>query len=173
MKSVLQRRSASNWSAHSSRGRRSRFRIALILLSSGLLTCWLLALAACQKPEVKPVEIVQGDVCFRCKMPIAEKQYAAEFATKDGFVRKFDDIGCMVQHAQGKVGKANIIAYFAVDYGSKDKQWMKAEDASYVKSEKFQTPMNGGTLAFKDKGQAEAIAKQFQAQLLTFDQLLK
>ena len=68
-----------------------------------LLACATIALVACQQPIYKPVEIAQNDVCFRCKAPIVEKQYAAEFATKDRFVRKFDDIACMADYAQNKM----------------------------------------------------------------------
>ncbi len=141
------------------------------LVIGGLLACAFIALSACQKVDPKPVDIANGDLCLRCKMAITEKQYAAEFVTKDGFVRKFDDLGCMLQHAQGKGFKGNILAYFTVDYPSK--QWMKAEEGNYVKSEKFQTPMNGGILAFKDKSAAEKLAANYQAQLLTFNQLLQ
>jgi copper chaperone NosL len=141
------------------------------LIIGGLIVCAIIVLSACQKAEPKPLEIATGDLCLRCKMAITEKQYAAEFVTKDGFVRKFDDIGCMLQHAQSKGFKGNIVAYFIVDYPSK--KWMKADEGSYVKSEKFQTPMNGGILAFKDKTQAEKLATTYQAQFLTFDQLVK
>ncbi len=135
------------------------------------LACVAIALVACQQPTYKPVEIVQNDVCFRCKAPIAEKQYAAEFATKDGFVRKFDDIACMADYAQNKMKKDNIGAFYVVDYATKE--WLPAERAAFVKSDQFKTPQNGGILAFKDKGQAEKLAAQYQAKLLTFSDIVK
>ena len=138
--------------------------LAVVLMGAALI------LGACQKPAAKPLEIAQNDLCFRCKAPIAEKQYAAEFATKDGFVRKFDDISCMVDHAKGKVGVRNISAYFVADYGTKE--WLKGEEATFVRSEKFKTPMNGGILAFKDKAKAQGLAKNYQAAVLTLNDLL-
>ncbi len=135
------------------------------------LLCAAIVLVACQQPTYKPVEIAQNDVCFRCKAPIAEKQYAAEFATKDRFVRKFDDIACMADYAQNKMKKDSIGAFFVVDYASKE--WLPAEQAAFVKSDQFKTPQNGGILAFKDKGQAEKLAAQYQAKLLTFGDIVK
>ena len=142
-----------------------------MLLRGGLLACAVIALVGCQQPTYKPVEIVESDICFRCKTPIAEKQYAAEFATKDGFVRKFDDIACMADYAQNRMKKENIGAYYVVDYVTKE--WLPADQAAYVKSEQFKTPQNGGILALKDKAQAEKMAAQYQAQLVTFGDIVK
>ena len=137
----------------------------------GMLGFVAVALVACQQPTYKPLEIAQNDVCFRCKAPIIEKQFAAEFATKDGFVRKFDDIACMADYAQNKMKKENIGAYYVADYPTK--AWLPAEQAAFVKSEQFKTPQNGGILAFKDKGQAEKLAAQYQAKLLAFGDIVK
>ncbi len=136
-----------------------------------MLACMVVLLGACQKAEVKPVDITENDTCFRCRGPIADKHYAAELVTKDGFVRKFDDLGCMLEHAKVKIGKANIVAYFAMDFPTT--QWVKADEASFVKSDKFQTPRNGGLLAFKDPAKAQALAAQYQAQVMSFADLLK
>jgi len=136
-----------------------------------LLACVVISLGACQKAEVKPLDIAEHDTCFRCRGPIADKHYAAELVTKDGFVRKFDDLGCMLEHAKGKIGKANIVAYYAMDFPTQ--QWVKAEEAHFVKSDKFQTPRNGGILAFKDPAKAQALAAQYQAQLIPFADLIK
>jgi hypothetical protein len=77
----------------------------------------------------------------------------------------------MLEHAKTKIGKNNITAYYATDFPSQ--QWVKAEEASYVKSDKFKTPKDGGILAFKDKAKATALATQYQAQLVEFADLIK
>ncbi len=140
-----------------------------VILSAVLASCTALILSGCGgEIPTKPLDIGMGDTCVFCKQPITEKKFAAEFVTKDGFVRKFDDIACMVQHAN-KVKKANIAAYYAMDYPTS--QWIKAEDAFYVKS-KFKTPGNGGIIAYRDKAKAEGIAQQYQAQLIGFGDVL-
>jgi len=136
-----------------------------------LLACTAILVLACQKAPPKPLDIGTGDVCTRCRGVIAEKQFAAEFITKDGFVRKFDDISCMIEHAKNKVKMENIAAYFTMDYATQ--QWLKAEEAFYVKSDKFKTPKDSGILTFKDQSKAQALASQYGAQLVTFNDLLK
>ena len=136
----------------------------------GLLACLMMLLSACQKAEIKPLDVVTGDTCYRCRAPITEKHFAAEFVTKDGFVRKFDDISCMTQHA-AKVGKKNIEAYYVADFPSQ--KWLKAEEAFFVQSDQISTPKNSGILAFKDEAQAKALSSQYQAKLLSFKDMLK
>ena len=142
-----------------------------LLLFSGLLTLLAPLLIGCAKEPLKPVDLAADELCAFCKGVIVEKQYAAEFITKDGFVRKFDDIACMVQHAKGKVKRENVAAYFIMDFPTQ--QWVPAQDAKYVKSDKFKTPKDGGILAFKDPVKAQALATQYQAALVSFDDLMK
>lgn len=141
------------------------------MLGTFLASCILaLSLCGCGRGEVTPVDIGQHELCARCRSLIAEKQYAAEFITKDGFVRKFDDLSCLIDHA-GRVKRNSIAAVYAMDYASQ--QWIKGEEARFVRSDKFQTPQNGGILAFKNHEQAEALANQYKAELLTIDEVLK
>jgi copper chaperone NosL len=60
---------------------------------------------------------------------------------------------------------------FVMDYDSK--QWIKAEEAAYVKSERIQTPMAGGIVAFGQKPRAEGVSSQVQGQVITFEDLFK
>ncbi len=154
-----------------SMGRYPLYAAAPKFLLPGLLVCALVCVGACAQADIKPQNITENDVCFRCKAAIVDKHYAAELVTKDGFVRKFDDIGCMIQYAKEKIGKGNVAAYYATDFPSV--QWVKADDAFFVKSDKFQTPAGGGILAFKDQAKAQALASQYQAQLVPFKDLIQ
>ncbi len=153
------------------RPRASRLRLCRGAAATIALGALALMLAGCSETPApaKPVDIAKDDACTRCKQPIVEIQYAAEFITKDGFVRKFDDMGCMLEHAR-KVTPKRIAAFFAVDYDTK--AWMPADEAFYVRSERFKTPNNGGILAFARQERAEALAKQYEAELLKFADLL-
>lgn len=143
-----------------------RTAVSAILLSLTLL------LAGCGEPPApaKPVDIATDDICARCRQPISDVQFAAEFITKDGFVRKFDDMGCMLQLAQ-KLTPGKIAAFFAMDYDRK--VWMEAEEAVYVRSERFKTPNDGGILTFSSRERAQSLAAQYQAEVLDFSGLLK
>ncbi len=133
------------------------------------LLSWLMF--GCQKEPLKPVDLVDDDLCAYCRGVITEKQYAAEIITKDGFVRKFDDISCMVAQAKERVKPQNIAAYFVMDFPTQ--KWVSGQDAKFVKSDKFKTPKDGGILAFQDPAKAQALAAQYQAQVLSFDELMK
>ena len=149
------------------RARQLRQVTAIVVICSAMS---LLFHSACGTSEVLPVDIAKDELCARCKSMIAEKQYAAEFITKDGFVRKFDDLSCMIQHAE-RVKRDSIAVFYAVDYASQ--HWIKAEEARFVRSDKFKTPRDGGILAFEDHSQAKALSTQFNAELLAFSDILK
>ena len=130
-----------------------------------------LVLAACQAPPANPVDIREQDACARCKMPISDLRYVGEVIGKAGAPLKFDDIGCLVGYVKSRQPKPDFRASYVMDYDTK--QWVKTEEASFVRSEKIQTPMSSGMVAFRDKARAESVASQFQGQVLTFNDLLK
>lgn len=136
----------------------------------GLLFCSILIGAACEKAPVKPVNIGPNDVCFYCKSPIADVAFAAEFITKDGFVRKFDDFSCLIANAK-KLGKKNIRAFYAMDVLSKT--WSPVEQLQFVRSDKIRTPRSGGIVAFQDASKAKGVAARYQAELVRFDDIVK
>jgi copper chaperone NosL len=148
----------------------SRFKSPTVNLGA-LFICLLIGLCSCQSTaELKPSDITSTDTCTFCKMTIDQVQYAAEFITKDGFTRKFDDIGCMIKHSD-KVKKTNIAAYYVMDYANK--QWVKGEEAQFVQSEKIETPMNSGIIAFKDKSTADNVASQYGGKVVGLNDLIK
>ena len=133
-----------------------------------LIALWL---AGCGKPKFEPVEIAAEDMCAFCKMAISEKQYAAEFLNRDGDVFKYDEIGCMASYvAEKKVGDS-VAAFYVVDFHSK--RWLKAEEADFIISPNFHTPMGGGMVAFKDRSRAEAAAAANQGRLISFAEALQ
>jgi copper chaperone NosL len=102
-------------------------------------------------------------------MAISEKQYAAEIIPADGQAIKFDDLACLVNYVEGK--SLDIKAWYAIDYGSR--QWIEARKSHFVRSSELTTPMGGQMIAFKDRSQAEAAAKDFHGKLLAFDDLFR
>lgn len=133
-----------------------------------VLICSLFLIANCQKHAIAPVALAPEDTCGYCRMAISETQYAAELIDGDGQASKFDDIGCMANFL--KKNKAKPVAYFVMDFN--ERQWIKAEDAFYLRSSELSTPMNGGLIAFKTEAKAlEAVAK-FHGQLLGFKEIL-
>jgi copper chaperone NosL len=126
-------------------------------------------LVSCQKSMIGPVAIAPEDMCAYCKMAISEKRYAAEFIDSEGQAFKFDDIGCMVNFIKSKKNTTKIVAYFVMDFD--ERQWIKATDASYVRSSELNTPMNGGIIAFKNQAKAKEAADRYHGKLIRFEDL--
>jgi copper chaperone NosL len=104
-------------------------------------------------------------------MAISEKRYAAEFIDSDGQVFKFDDFGCMRNFIKQKRSISPVQATFVMDFDQR--QWIKAENAYYVRSSEFQTPMNGGIVAFKDQSNGQAAAAKYHGAMFGFAEVMK
>ncbi len=140
------------------------------LIFCTVLACTLLFLCGCERTSLKPANISSNDACFYCKAPITDMAFAAEFITKTGFVRKFDDIGCLIANAR-KVGKKNIEVFYVVDVQSKT--FFPAGELQFVRSDKLPTPRNGHIVALKDPSQAKAVVARYQGEVVNFDDLIK
>ncbi|HYL97597.1 MAG TPA: nitrous oxide reductase accessory protein NosL [Blastocatellia bacterium] len=128
-----------------------------------------LVLAACQSGPPKPVALAPEDMCSYCHMAISSKRYAAEFIDKDGQAFKFDDIGCMISYINSKKNRDSIAAAYVNDYNAG--QWIAAEEARYVHSKSFDTPMNFGIVAFKESSGATAARDKYNGEMIAFDDL--
>lgn len=113
--------------------------------------------------------IVSEDMCAFCKMAISEKRYAAELLDSEGQAFKFDDIGCMLNFIKNKKDSAKIAAHFVMDFD--ERNWIKAEDAFFVRSSEVTAPMNGGLIAFKNEAAAQQAADKYHGTLLRFKDL--
>jgi copper chaperone NosL len=131
----------------------------------------LVVLASCQKKTIEPVAIEADDMCSFCRMSISEKRYAAELIDDDGQALKFDDIGCMTNFLKQKRNNGPVAAMFVMDFDRRE--WLKAEDAFYVRSEEFKTPMNGGLAAFKDQASAQAAVAKYHGTMQSFAEVMK
>lgn len=129
-----------------------------------------LSVIGCQTSRIEPVALAPEDMCSYCRMAISEKQYAAELIDSEGQAFKFDDIGCMSNFIKSKRNNAKPVAYFVMDFN--ERQWIKAEDAYYVRSSELTTPMNGGIVGFKTESSAQEAAGKFHGKLLRFKEIM-
>ena len=129
----------------------------------------LLLLTACRSGTPQPVSIEPGDICAFCKMAISQPVYAAQFIDKDGNAHKFDDIGCMVHYVEGNKLRESAAEYFVMDYN--ERRWVKASEATYVKSESSATPMGSGLTAFAELTRAREFGSRSAGQVFQFDHL--
>ena len=110
------------------------------------------------------------DMCSFCRMAISEKRFASELLIQDGEVFKFDDIGCMLRFRKSHGHPESVVATFVLDYETR--KWLKAEEAYFVKSKEFKTPMGGNVVAFKAGADAAAAADRTQGVSLRYAALL-
>jgi copper chaperone NosL len=133
--------------------------------------CFFLFCIGCRNAELRPIEIMAEDMCSFCRMAISEKRFASELLTQDGEVFKFDDIGCMLRFRKSHGHPDSVVATFVLDYGTR--KWIKAEEAYFVRSKEFKTPMGGNVVAFKTGADAAAAADRTQGVSLRYAALLE
>jgi len=117
----------------------------------------------------KPPDIRYGeDVCDECRMIINEPRFAAAYVTRQGEVRRFDDIGDMVQYHRKH---AEEVAVFWV-HDFETEEWLRADQAVFVISSEIHTPMGHGIVAVRDRGRAERLMASLRGKVLTWQELL-
>jgi copper chaperone NosL len=144
------------------------------LLSAFLIACGiatLVGLASCQTKTIEPLAIEANDMCSFCRMSISDRRYAAELIDNDGQALKFDDIGCLTNFIKQKRIAGTVEATFVTDFDRRE--WLRAENATYVRSAELKTPMNGGIVAFKDQSEASAAAAKYHGTILRFAEVTK
>jgi len=130
-------------------------------LARVLLVVCVLLLIGCGSAELHPVELLPDDLCAFCKMAISEKRFASELITQDGEALKFDDIGCLIRfRKEGSHPEWLAATFFVVDFETHE--WLRSEEAYFVKSKQFKTPMDGNLVAFRAEASAAAASARYQ-----------
>jgi nitrous oxide reductase accessory protein NosL len=115
-------------------------------------------LAGCASP--KPIDVVLGEACARCKRPIGNAQIAAQQVALNGFGTKFRTVHCMATWiAQQKKPVAG--RYWVADY--KRGRWIAAERATYVRVVVNPNSMERDFIAFADPAAAAEAARTNQS----------
>jgi nitrous oxide reductase accessory protein NosL len=126
-------------------------------------------LAGCAAP--KPVKVVLGEACERCRRPIVEDRLAAEHIASNGFAQKFRTIHCMstwlAQHPDAARDYI-FVANYAVKGG-----WVRAERASFVRVIVNPNTMERDFIAFANAGQAAEAARTRNGQVVAWDDVVQ
>lgn len=142
------------------------------LIIATLLAALIMLLAACSgSSEHPPVDIdPETDICAKCNMHVPNDMFGVEYITVSGDVKKFDDLGCMVNYM--KDSSDDIVNVYVKDYLTEE--WVDAKAATYVNDPEVITPMSNGVISFKTKEDAEQfIIKRGQGEIFDYDALLK
>ncbi len=100
-----------------------------------------------------------NDACDECHMIISELKDAAVIRISNGMEYRFDDIGCFLNFLKrfnGSVESAFVYDYFRGD-------WIRPEEAVFIQSAEFRTPMGYGIIATTARDRVEALKRSGQA----------
>jgi len=121
---------------------------------------------------IQPEPLKYGvDICYSCKMGIADTKFGAELISKKGKVYKFDDIGCLTGFLKsGAVEPVEIAQTLVINY-EKQNDFLNADKAFFVISEEIRSPMNFHTAAFGEKKQAEEFLAGKKGKILRWNEI--
>jgi len=102
-------------------------------------------------------------------MIINEASYAAAYVTSDGETRRFDDIGGMLAYYQEM--PEEVAVFWVHDFETE--AWLKADEATFVRSDNLQTPMCFGIIAFDSQERADAWVVDQGGMVMSFSVLSK
>ena len=123
---------------------------------------------SCMNTEVEPIKL-NKDKCSHCEMVISNGKFGAEVITNKGREYKFDDMGCMISYIT-KNGKNNFKAFYIHDF-DKENVLVDVTTTFIVHSESLKSPMRGDFAAFTSKDKAEALAKQTNTKVLSWNSI--
>lgn len=126
-----------------------------------------LLLISCQTEGPQPL-VINKESCSYCKMMIADPRFATQIITVKGRCYKFDDAGCMKHFLADNSEFAVKQAYFA-DY-MPPHNFISKENALFIQSQNFQSPMNGNLAAFSEERSLETVKIKFQAKTISWDE---
>lgn len=140
----------------------SKVAFALVILMTFFISCVSI--------DPEPIQL-NKDHCDFCKMTISNGHLAAELKTKKGRTYKFDDLECMLNYVK-QHSALQQVKFYVNDFAAEN-QLIDAEHAYFIYGEAIASPMGGNIAAFKNKEVALPFQQKFNANSITWSELLK
>jgi copper chaperone NosL len=137
----------------------------------GTVAMMVMIMSSC---SAQPEPLKMGvDACDFCKMTLTDPKFGAELITKKGRISRFDDTQCLTGYmSREKLSTAELKSIWLVDYAGNG-QFVEAEKAILLKSEKLRSPMGGNVAAFSTHEKMEAVKKNYPGEILSWKDLSK
>lgn len=119
--------------------------ITIIIMIFVLLSCGM---------EPEPINYGK-DLCAHCNMKIMDKRYGAEYINSKGKIFKFDSGECLIDYTAQNNVKDNEGINLVTDF-SNPGTLIKANDATFIISQKLPSPMGAFLTAFSNMLSAQA-----------------
>jgi copper chaperone NosL len=122
--------------------------------------------------STKPEPFQYGkDVCYSCKMGMADPKCGGEVVTKKGKVYKFDDVICMMRFLKsGEVKDADIAQKYVINF-QKQNDFIDVGNAFLLVSPELKTPMGGDAAGFTSRNEAEKMNAAGNGNVTTWNEL--
>ena len=127
-----------------------------------------LLITACSS-EPQPINYDE-DECHRCKMIISDSRYGTEAITHKGKIFKYDAIECLIP-SMLKDEADNLDQMFVTDYYN-PKNFISANEATYLISQNLPSPMGGFLSAFSSKEAALKAQREHNGDIYTWQTLV-
>lgn len=117
---------------------------------------------------------IGSDNCDHCHMTISQEAFAAQLITDRGRAYLFDSVECMAEFlSQGEtVTRDQVRSLWVTDFAAPG-SWVRAEDATYLRSEQLRSPMGMGLSAYAtDEGSRES-RSEFGGEMMDWEQVLR
>ena len=121
-------------------------------------------------PKTEPLQPGK-DICYFCKMGIAEPKFGAEVVTKKSKVYKFDDVVCLVRFLGAGTLQENEMAYKVVVNFEKPDDFIDADKAVFLVSPALRSPMGSNAAAFENEAAANKANGTKGGSLLSWPEL--
>jgi copper chaperone NosL len=139
-------------------------------LSAGMTSVLVLFfLSSC---SAKPEPFKYGtDVCYMCKMGIADSKFGSELLTKKGKVYKFDDTGCMIRFLKsGGIEEKEISGLVTINY-EKQNDFLDVNKTVFIVSTAIKSPMGFNLASFDKQKAAAKFVNESGGQILSWKEL--
>ena len=135
-----------------------------------LLLVTIAVIAGCS-PGPEPIEY--GAVkCDHCKMLIMDRKFGSELVTVKGKVYKFDAVECLAEFMlDSSVTAENTHSLWVSDF-EPPHEFLIAEKAFYLQSERIKSPMGLGLSAYSSAERADEFRRKYGGKVLNFEQML-
>ncbi|TFG48718.1 MAG: hypothetical protein E4H38_06045 [Gemmatimonadales bacterium] len=123
----------------------------------------LLGVVACGPGTPRPIAY-GAEPCTHCHMTISDPRFVAEAVLTTGKVLAFDDIGCLATWlgtAQEPVETVWVASFT-------DHEWLRAEEATFLRTDSLRTPMASGLIALRNPAAADSLRTMLGGTLLTW-----
>ncbi len=123
--------------------------------------------------NVDPQPINYGsDACHFCDMTIVDRQHASQLVTSKGKAYKYDAIECLVHSLQDEFVDTEMALYLVADFRQPGKL-IDATKASFLVSEKLQSPMGANLSAFLNEKAVKKAQEEFTGKTYSWQEIQK